>query len=56
MLNYPKREGKNGPIYQVADGISVAPNEWGSWLVILRRGTDRKKKRLVKPRRTGSGP
>jgi integrase len=48
MLNYPQKEGKYGPIYQVADGISVTPNEWGSWLLILRRGADRKKKAFGK--------
>jgi integrase len=48
MLNYPKKEGKYGPIYHVAEGISVTPNEWGSWLLILRRGSDRKKKAFGK--------
>jgi hypothetical protein len=49
MLNlYPKKEGKHGPIYQVAEKISVTPNEWGSWLLILRRGSDRKKKAFGK--------
>jgi integrase len=48
MLNYLKKEGKHGPIYQVAEGISVTPNEWGSWLLILRRGSDRKKKAFGK--------
>ncbi len=47
-MNYPKKEGKHGPIYQVAEGISVTPNEWGSWLVILRRSSDRKKKAFGK--------
>ena len=42
MLNYPQKEGKHGPIYRVAEGISVTPNEWGSWLLILRRKSDRK--------------
>ena len=48
LNNYPKKEGKHGPIYQVAEGISVTPNEWGSWLVILRRSSDRKKKAFGK--------
>jgi integrase len=47
-MNYPYKEGKNGPIYQVAQGITVTPNEWGSWLVILRRGSERKKKAFGK--------
>jgi integrase len=47
-MNYSKKEGKHGPIYQVAEGISVTPNEWGSWLLILRRGSERKKKAFGK--------
>ncbi len=48
MMNYSKKEGKHGPIYQVAEGITVTPNEWGSWLLILRRGSDRKKRAFGK--------
>jgi integrase len=48
MLNYKKKDGKHGPIYQVADGVTVSPNEWGSWLVILRRGAERKKRAFGK--------
>jgi integrase len=48
MMNYPYKEGKYGPIYQVAQGITVTPNEWGSWLVILRRGSERRKKAFGK--------
>lgn len=47
-MNYPQKEGKHGPIYQVADGITVTPNEWGSWLLILRRKSNRKKKAFGK--------
>ena len=47
-MGYPKKEGKHGPIYHITDGISVTPNEWGSWLLILRRGSDRKKKAFGK--------
>ena len=36
-MSYPQKEGKHGPIYQIADGISVAPNEWGTWEVLLRK-------------------
>ena len=56
MLNYPKKEGKHGPIYQIADGLSVTPNECGSWALILSEVLIGRKNRLVKPKRTGSGP
>jgi integrase len=48
MANYPTKEGKYGLIYQVAKGITVTPNDWGSWHVILRRGPERKKKAFGK--------
>jgi hypothetical protein len=47
-MEYPKKEGKNGPIYQIADGISVMLNEWGTWSLILRHGPERKKKSFGK--------
>ena len=47
-MEYPKKEGKNGFIYQIADGISVTLNEWGTWSVILRHGSERKKKSFGK--------
>lgn len=47
-MKYPQKEGKYGPIYQVAKGITVTPNEWGSWLLILRLGSARKKKAFGK--------
>jgi integrase len=47
-MEYPQKEGKHGPIYQIADGIFVTPNEWGIWQVILKRGADRKKKSFGK--------
>jgi integrase len=47
-MEYPQKEGKHGPIYQIADGIFVTPNEWGTWQVILKRGADRKKKSFGK--------
>jgi len=47
-MEYPKKEGKHGPIYQIAGGISVTPNEWGTWSVILRHGPERKKKSFGK--------
>ena len=45
-MSYPQIEGKYGPIYQIAEGISVNLNEFGSWEAILRRGSDRKKKAI----------
>ncbi len=48
MMGYPQKEGKHGPIYQIADGIFVTPNEWGTWQLILKRGADRKKRSFGK--------
>ena len=48
MIVYPQKEGKHGPIYQIADGISVTPDERGTWLLVLRRGTGRKKRSFGK--------
>jgi len=47
-MSYPQIEGKYGPIYQIAEGISVNLNEFWSWEAILRRGSDRKKKAIGK--------
>jgi integrase len=44
MKNYPMKEGKNGPIYQVAQGLYVALTGYGTWQLVLKRGRDRKKK------------
>jgi len=48
MMGYPQKEGKHGPIYQIANGISVTPDARGTWLLVLRRGTDREKRSLGK--------
>jgi integrase len=48
LKNYPQKEGKHGPIYQVAGGLLVAQNEWGTWQVLLRQGVERKKKSFGK--------
>jgi len=29
-MNYPLTEGKHGPIYQIAEGVRVSLNEFGS--------------------------
>jgi integrase len=47
-VSYPQREGKHGPIYQISEGIFVTLNEFGSWEVILRRASHRKKKAIGK--------
>jgi integrase len=48
MTEYPTREGKHGPIFQIADGISVTTDVRGTWLLILRRRTERKKRSFGK--------
>jgi len=47
-MDYPKKEGKHGPIYQISEGLYVTLNEYGSWAVIFKRGTERKKKSFGK--------
>ncbi len=47
-MEYPKKEGKHGPIFQIADCLFVTLTEYGSWQVILRRGAERKKKSFGK--------
>jgi hypothetical protein len=42
-MSYPQIEGKSGPIYQIAEGISMTLNEFGSWEVVLRRGSEGRK-------------
>jgi integrase len=44
-VEYPKKEGKYGFIYQIASGITVAPDEYGTWMLIIRPGPGQKKKR-----------
>ena len=48
MMGYSQKEGKHGPIYQIADGISVTPDARGTWLLVLRRGTGRTKRSFGK--------
>ncbi len=48
MMGYPQKEGKHGPIYQIAHGISVTPDARGTWLLVLRRGTSRTKRSFGK--------
>lgn len=44
-MEYPKKEGKYGYIYQIASCITVAPDEYGTWMLIIRPGPGQKKKR-----------
>jgi integrase len=44
-VEYPKKEGKYGNIYQISSGITVAPDEYGTWMLIIRPGPGQKKKR-----------
>lgn len=48
MNNYPQKEGKHGPIYQVADGLFVQLTQYGTWQLVLRKGSARKKKTFGK--------
>jgi integrase len=45
MNEYPIKEGKYGYIYQIATGINVAPDEYGTWMLIIRPAPGQKKKR-----------
>jgi integrase len=47
-MEYPQKEGKYGSIYQISEGLYVTLNEYGSWAVIFKRGTERKKKSFGK--------
>ena len=48
MMGYSQKEGKHGPIYQIANGISVTSDDRGTWLLVLRRGTGRTKRSFGK--------
>ncbi len=48
MSEYPNREGRHGLVYQIADGVSVTPDIRGTWLLVLRRGAERKKRSFGK--------
>ncbi len=43
-MEYLKKEGKHGPIFQVAEGLYVALTKYGTWQLVFKRGRDRKKK------------
>jgi integrase len=47
-MNYKQSQGKYGPIYQIAEGVRVGINEFGSWEVTLKNGGRRKKKSIGK--------
>jgi hypothetical protein len=48
MTDYPKTSGKHGPIYHIATGLYVELNAYDSWRLVLRRGTESKKKSFGK--------
>jgi integrase len=48
MSGYPKKEGKHGLVYQIAKGVSVTQDIRGTWLLVLRRGAERKKRSFGK--------
>jgi integrase len=47
-VEYPKKEGRHGPIYQIADCLFVVYTPYGTWQLVLRRGAQRKKKTFGK--------
>ena len=48
MTDYPKTSGKYGPIFHIATGLYVELNAYDSWRLVLRRGTESKKKSFGK--------
>jgi len=48
MNGYVTKEGRYGLIYQIADGVSVTPDVRGTWLLVLRYGTERNKRSFGK--------
>ena len=47
-MEYKPKEGKHGPLYQIADGIKVLMDERGTWLLLIKSGRNRKKKSFGK--------
>ena len=47
-MGYPQKEGKYGTIYQIATGITVLPDEYGTWMVMANLESGRKKKAFGK--------
>jgi integrase len=47
-MGYPQKEGKYGIIHQVAAGITVLPDEYGTWMVMANLESGRKKKAFGK--------
>lgn len=47
-MEYPRKEGRYGPIFNVAEGLFLTLTERGSWQVVLKRGSVRKKKSFGK--------
>lgn len=47
-MGYPQKEGRYGAIYQIADGISVLMDGRGTWMVLAKLGSERKKRSFGK--------
>jgi integrase len=47
-MNYPMREGKNGPIYHLATGLYVRRSHRGAWEMVVKRGKEHKRKTFGK--------
>jgi hypothetical protein len=43
-MTYPMREGKNGPIYHLANGLYVRRSHRGAWEMVVKRGREHKRK------------
>jgi integrase len=47
-MNYPMREGKNGPIYHLSTGLYVRRSHRGSWEMAVKRGKENKRRAFGK--------
>ncbi len=47
-MNYPMREGKNGPIYHLSTGLYVRRSHRGAWEMVVKRGQEHKRKAFGK--------
>ena len=43
-MNYPMREGKNGPIHHLPTELKVRRRRRGAWEMVLKRGKEHKRK------------
>lgn len=47
-MNYPMREGKNGPIYHLATGLYVRRSHRGAWEMVVKRGKEHRRRAFGK--------